>query len=317
MSALTDEVDTIGSLADSLGQAGHADEAYGLARLRAEQRATVGRFALAAEEMSRVLELNTELTPSRIRLQLTGANLDATMGRLERAQERVSEATQLLATCGDTDRWGRLVPARTLAEVALRTGSTDDLRDAEQMLRAELSRHDERRQRLNNLFSLTWLLMAVDPVEAARFDHEVIALARELDDHAGLASALSQSAEAAIRAGDEVRAVVAQRESMLLAAELGIPILTAFSFIIAARITEPADPDTAVLLHASAQQMLDEIEFLLGPDDRALSDEMLARARGRLGDQRYADLDDEGRGMPLERSIELTQRIFDEVAPPG
>jgi hypothetical protein len=145
---------------------------------------------------------------------------------------------------------------------------------------------------------------------------EVIALDREAGDHSALANDLSQMAEAEIRAGHDVAAVVAQREAMLLAAELGMPIVTSFSLIIAARLCAQRRPDTAVLLHAAAQAMLDDMDLVLVPDDRQLSDDMLDRTRTRLGEQRFVALDAEGAAMPLAHAIALAEQVFDEVAPP-
>ena len=108
---------------------------------------------------------------------------------------------------------------------------------------------------------------------------EAVELSRESGDYVALVGALSAAAEYALRAEDDVLAATYQQEAMRLSAELKIDVYLAFSFILAARMAQDsAQPEAAVELHSAADVILERISFTLMPDDRELSDEMLAAA---------------------------------------
>ena len=143
----------------------------------------------------------------------------------------------------------------------------------------------------------------------------MVHLTRTLDDDALLCVALSSLAEHDLRGGDTAAAARHQRESLHLAAELAIPIPIACALIIAARLAEQKGVDeTAVRLQAAADDMLDEAGFELLPSDRALSDDMLSRARERLDGGRFATLTREGQELSLHRRIELADDVLGQAA---
>ena len=72
-----------------------------------------------------------------------------------------------------------------------------------------------------------------------------------------------------------------------------------------------------MLLHASADVILERIGFTLMPDDRQLSNEMLADAWSELGETRYVALETEGRSLSVDRGVALADEVFNQVAPPA
>jgi ATP/maltotriose-dependent transcriptional regulator MalT len=220
---------------------------------------------------------------------------------------------------GPNDRLGRLETAGVQAMIAMREGSVPELRQAEESLETVIARTDiSASARLHNLAFLAMVRQQLGSVDSAlQLTGEVSRMARDLDDYVLLTQSLSNRAEYALRAGHVADAARYQREALELAAEFHQPVVLAFGTIIAARIAGPIDlADAAVRLQAAADRMLEEVEFVLFADDRELSDDMLARARARLGDERFAELYAEGREMPVDQMIALADEVFDQVAPP-
>ena len=140
---------------------------------------------------------------------------------------------------------------------------------------------------------------------------EVVELARTLEDDGLLCTALAELAEQDLRRGDSRAAAMHQRESLQLAAELGAGVVTAFAFILAARIAAGfGHHQTAVRLHAVADPMLGDIGFKLLPQDQALSDEMHRQAQDQLGPDRFAALVQEGRQLSRLQALELAEDVF-------
>jgi hypothetical protein len=103
-----------------------------------------------------------------------------------------------------------------------------------------------------------------------------------------------------------------------LSAELGVTIVTAFGLVLGARIAQPAGLDAmAVRLHAAADAMLDALGFELLPDDRALSDAMLAAARATLGDDEFGAEIAAGRARELPDLLLAADEVFEQVMRTG
>jgi len=76
---------------------------------------------------------------------------------------------------------------------------------------------------------------------------------------------------------------------------------------------DSGESEEAVELHSAADVILERISFTLMPDDRQLSDEMLAAARGAVGEQRARDLEAQGRALPLDQAVEMADRVFAQI----
>ena len=127
-------------------------------------------------------------------------------------------------------------------------------------------------------------------------------LADRLDDHVLLMTILNNMAEQDLRLGDlGHRRRRTSATPMRLSTELGVPVMTAFALVAGrSRMAQPAGDDAAaVRLHAAADALLEACRFELIPDDRVLSEAVLATARDHLGAayDDHADAGpDDGRG---------------------
>ncbi len=129
--------------------------------------------------------------------------------------------------------------------------------------------------------------------------------------------ALNNLAEQEMRIGDLVAAAGHQRDAMLLGAELGTPLVTAFGLVLAARMAHGLGLDpVAVRVHSAADLLLEECGYILLPDDRELSDIALAGAHLALGD-RYDEDVARGRALSLMEAIDIAEEVFAEVIERG
>ncbi len=105
-----------------------------------------------------------------------------------------------------------------------------------------------------------------------------------------------------------------QRDAMLLGADLGIPLVTAFGLVLAARMAHSLalDPARGPQCTAAADLLLEECGYQLLPDDRELSDLALAEARLTLGD-RYDEEVTRGRALSLVEVVGMAEEVFAEV----
>jgi hypothetical protein len=319
VNAFRPETDTVAALIDRLPPDGRADDAYALAGLVGELRMSEQRFGLGRTEATAVLEQATEQTTSLARLYLHLCETELAMGDIGDAETHLAIALQLIGQLGPRDRLGRLEPATLQAMIAMRQDSEPALREAIAALEAAVERSDITPTERSHLLSFVAMAhQQLSSPDALRLADEVSGMARDIDDYVLLAQSLSNCAEFALREGDPIASARYQREALTLAAEVPLPLVLAFGTVIAARIAEPIDlVDAAVRLHAAADRMLEELEFVLFADDRELSNEMLDRARARVGDDRYRELEAEGRALPVERVIFLAIEVFNQVAPPA
>jgi predicted ATPase/class 3 adenylate cyclase len=318
VNAFVAETETVGALIDRLRATGMTDVAYALAGLLAELRMSEQRFGLDRIELTRAIERATEATPSLARLYLRLSEVEMVMGDLSDAKAHFDIAVGLVEQLGTEDRLGRIEVAGIQAMIAMREESVPELRRAEEALEAVTTRTDiTASARLHNLSFLAMVRQQLGSLESAlELSSEVSRMARDLGDYVLLTQSLSNSAEYALRDGHVAEAARYQREALELAAEFHQPVVVAFGTIIAARIAEPIGLlDAAVRLQAAADRILEEVEFVLFADDRHLSDEMLARARAQLGDERFAHLEADGRLIPVDQIVGLANEVFDEVAP--
>ena len=177
------------------------------------------------------------------------------------------------------DRFGRIEPLHAKTQLVLRAAGPEDMARLDDELVAALAGDVTPMERAD-LLNDRALVAGARGLDGSPFLEEAAAIAERLDDHMLWMMANNNLAEHDLRAGDTAAAARHQREAMRLSAELGVPLVTAFGLVVAARIAQPLGLDAeAVRLHAAADVMLDDIGFELMFDDRDLSDEMLAAAR--------------------------------------
>ena len=199
--------------------------------------------------------------------------------------------------------------------IALYRRDRELLLDAARRIEDEMASSSDPSTRADALWWLSMLRNALGEGDEIALATEAVDLSRRTGDYVALVGALCAAAEYALRAGDDIRAAADQQEAMHLSAELRIDVYVAFSLVLAARLAHGLGlAHVAVPLHGAADVMLDRISFTLMPDDRQLSDEMLASARRDLGDDAYARLEAEGRALPIDRAVEMADSVFNQVA---
>ena len=182
-----------------------------------------------------------------------------------------------------------------------------------EVARAELAQPLPPALRADALVQLGLVTQALGDEHVENTLLEAIALAEQVDDHATLMFALNNLAEHEMRSGDVVAAARHQRDAMVLGAELGELLVTAFGLVLAARLAHALELDSvAVRVHSAADLLLDDCGYQLLPDDRELSDIALAGARLTLGD-RYADEVTRGRALSLAEAVQTAEEVFAEV----
>jgi hypothetical protein len=148
---------------------------------------------------------------------------------------------------------------------------------------------------------------------AATAFRESLAVAPERGD-AFVAIAHGNLAEMALRMNDLPTAAVHQRMSLALGLQLGLPLMLAYSMIVAARIEASERRwSTAARLHARADAVLEESGIQLFQDDRIESEAMLAEAREHLGADTFSKECAEGRSMSLADGANLAVEVFSSV----
>ena len=145
------------------------------------------------------------------------------------------------------------------------------------------------------------------------FEQEVDAY-RQLGDQVFEASAEGNLAEIALRREDYKAAAQHQRACCELALQLGMPVMVAFSLIVAARIgSAREDWSLAAELHAQADVILEQTGIALYESDRKASDDMRERVGRNLGRDAYLAAQAAGRTMDLPAAVGLANSLFAEV----
>jgi hypothetical protein len=303
------EVDTIAALIDC-AQGDDPAVPY-LARLRGELRAVAGEPLVGGAEIDAVLRRVTIPTPATARLVLFAATLLGDAGELDDALRRCSEGEALLDRVGDNDRWGSVRVTSPRPILLLRSDDRTQLDAAEAMARAGVDAAGNDADRADALLRLALVAAALQRDGVAAIYSEIIELAQRTADHVLLALALNNVVEEELRRGELASAARHQRDALAYAAELGMEHITTFGLIAAARIVEgQASMPLAVRLHAHAEARLATSGLQLFPADRALSDEMLARARRVLGAARYDEERRAGAALTIDAALAEADAIL-------
>ena len=302
------ELDTMVGLVAALARSA-PDAAYGLAWVSNDHRSTTGHFELARAEAAAILDGEVVASPTLARLLAHTAGLNASAGNLDLAESRLARAQAILDEVGDHDRWGKVTTTGGATTLALYRRDRASLLDVADRIEREMRTAPDASTRADGLWWLSMVRNALGEGDEIALATEAVELSRESGDYVALVGALCAGAEYALRAEDEVLAATYQQEAMRLSAELKIDVYLAFSFILAARMAQDrAQPEAAVELHSAADVILERIGFTLMPDDRQLSDEMLAAARGAVGGARARELETQGRALPLDQAVEMADR---------
>ncbi len=265
---------------------------------------TIGRyldmtdqFAFAIAELDSFARHLSDPTPELVAIRSLIADIHLRRGDLECAEAEIAVAERLLAQVGPVE-WDDVCVPRTRGDIALRQGNTDlALRIALDALETSPSPRGAAR-----VWDLIGIIHATadDPVEAAIAFRRELELWREVGSFAPQATTLGNLAEVALRAGDERAAAEYQLGCLDIAMELGQPVLSAFSIVVAAQLAALRQrwPD-AVRLQSAADHALESIGYVMYDSDKVQRRQMLNEAAKELTEAEVARLRDAGADLDL------------------
>jgi predicted ATPase/class 3 adenylate cyclase len=280
---------------------------------------TIGRYLDAIEsyqegisELRRYLDLLPQPTPTRVSLLTAVAYLYLREGQLAEAQRVIHEAELLRREVGSVPEWDDVAIERTRGDLSIRLGSSSEaVAAAKTVLDRPISLRG--RARMSNQLGIASVALGDLDMAWEAFGQEVDAY-RQLGDQVFEASAEGNLAEIALRRSDHRAAAQHQRACCDLALQLGMPVMVAFSLIVAARIASARENWTsAAELHAQADVILERTGIVLYDSDRTASDEMLSWVEQHLGQDQYRSVQAVGRGMGLPAASQLADSVFAEV----
>ncbi|HEX4868905.1 MAG TPA: adenylate/guanylate cyclase domain-containing protein [Acidimicrobiales bacterium] len=274
---------------------------------------SVQSFREAIDELQRHIEMVDLPTPAAVSLRTTLADLHLRVGDADAARAALAEAEILLEAVGSLPPWDDVAIERTRGDLACRSGDyAAALEGAASALSRDLSDAGEVRM----CSQLGIAAMSVGAVEraAAAFEQQLQAC-RRVGDPVTEAAALGNLAESALRTADWASAARHQRACLTLALELGAPAMVAFSLIVAARLLAVEHRwYEAVVVHSTAEPILEATGLVLYEDDQYQSDAMLDEARRQLGAATFDAARESGRTVDLPAAAASADRVLAQVS---
>ena len=281
--------------------------------------ATIGRYLgvwgssqASVDELRHHLAALPAATPARIGLLTVLADGLLALGEVAAAERTLDDARALFAQVGELPSWDDACLARAHAELCTRSGNAPGaIEVARGALAQDLSAEGRGRM---------WCQLGIaaattgDLSTAARAFEEELSVWATLGDEYREATASGNVAEIALRRGDVAVAATRQLRCLEVALELGSEVNVAFTLILAARIRAPKDPETATVMHALAEAILDRCGLTLYEADRRASDEMLDAARRDLGDAAFGRARSAGVALDLPAGAALAERVLRDAA---
>jgi tetratricopeptide (TPR) repeat protein len=280
---------------------------------------TIGKYFDAIEsyqegisELRKYLELLTQPSPTRVSLLAALAYLYLRGGQLDEAERVVAEAELLRLEVGSVPPWDDVAIERTRGDLAIRLGeSSKAAAAAEVAIGRSISLRG--RARMSNQLGIASVALGDLDTALSAFEDEVDAY-RQLGDEVYEASAEGNLAEIALIRSDYAAAASHQKACCQLALQLGMPVMVAFSLIVAARIAGAlGNWRSATELHSQAEVILQRTGIVLYESDRRASEEMLRSARLHLANNRFESAQATGRDMGLMAATELAYSVFGEL----
>jgi predicted ATPase/class 3 adenylate cyclase len=302
---------TLMRLVDPLVDDGEVELAHALARLGVDVDIGRGGRDAALRLLLPLVDPARPASPGSARIHALIARLLADHEDRSEAEGHLAAARRYIEEFGEHDRHGVILLSGARTMLSLRDGTEAALRDAEREIRADLERPLPPAIRAIVLADMALLGQTLGSTTTRAHLAEAAGLAEQLGDVMTLMYVVNNLAEDELRAGETAEAARHQLEAMRLSAELDVPLVTGFALVLAARIAQPAGLDAAaVRLHAAADALFEEQDFRLLPDDRALSDAVLAAARANLGDAFDLEVA-AGRAMDLPDVVTAAEAVFD------
>jgi tetratricopeptide (TPR) repeat protein len=264
-----------------------------------------GHLTLGREMLDKVLRRDGASQPSMARFScLRGAAaLALDQGDLASARSFSEQALALVQELGDPR--GIAQALNGLGMVASTTGEYEAARSFyEQSLAAALQAGDERSVGVANN-NLGDVAMILGDYEAARpLLEESLAIHRRGGDQAGQRVALVNLAVISTRTGNTVQARAQFVESLRLVRELGSRHMGAQSFESIAELAMALGEVAHVTrLCGAAEAIRQATGWTMTQDEQRVHDSVVAAARSKLADERFAALEAEGRAMSFEAAV--------------
>lgn len=295
---MREELDNLRALAAILASSDQSI-AQELAWAMGRYHDAVQQFRSGIADVGRLVDDLWTPSPARVALLTLLADLHLRVGEVGPAQALVDEAARLRAAVGAA-RWDDVGVERTRGEIARRSGDlVGAVAIADETLALSISPRG--RGRMANLRGIALLALGDRRAALVSFREELAAYER-LGFDAQVASANGNVAEVALQLGDVPVAAAHQRACLSLAIATGQPVMVAYSLMVAARLASAEDHwPAAVAFQATAEEVLRATGQVLYDTDRAEVEELLDRARARLG----ADAVDEA--LAIGRASDLPQ----------
>jgi ATP/maltotriose-dependent transcriptional regulator MalT len=151
--------------------------------------------------------------------------------------------------------------------------------------------------------------------EAQALLGESLAVHRELGDTYGIIQSSTNLGLVSYLQGDAAQAAVLQKESLLLARQMGYLLLAAIALERHAEVdAAPGQVARAARLFGDAEALREALGAPPDAHDRAIRDRALADVRAALGEEAFTAAHTAGRATPLDAAIALALRE-EESAP--
>ena len=244
-------------------------------------------------------------------------------GSYEAARELFDESLIMRRELGD--RWGIADSLNCLGDVAKNLGALDRaqaLHEESWRLFQEMGDRGRIAGALDDLGVVAYL--QGDYEKARAFFEESVTMFRELKEKPDIANSLNNLGLAAAKLGDSVRAAGIFRESLTLCHELGDKLGVAENLAGLAGVAASSKDLSGLAKHPAAERsgqdltglkqaarlagavhaLLDHINAVLGPADRADYERLLDDLRAKLGEEAFKEAWAEGLAMNLEEAIQ-------------
>ena len=278
-----------------------------------------GHLTLGRETLDKVLRRDGASRPSRARFSsLRGAAaLALDQGDLPSTRSLCEQALALARELGEPK--GIAQALNGLGMAASTAGEHEAARSFyEQSLAAAREAGDERGVAVahNNLGDVAMIL---GDYEAARpLLEESLAIHRRGGDQAGQRVALVNLAVISTRTGDSVLARTQFVESLRLVRELGSRHMGAQSFEAIVELALALGEVAHVTrLCGAAEAIRQATGWTMTRDEQRVHDSVVAAARSKLGDERFAALESEGRAMSFDAAVAYALAWLEENPPSG
>ena len=223
-----------------------------------------------------------------------------------------TSARQLEAEVGPPE-WADAAVERTRGELAIRAGDLEGATaTAEQALAGGLSVRGQARM---------WSLLGVSRYSSGDIDGAAEAFARELDAYeelghdVNIATAHGNVAEVAMQIGDRLAAARHQLRCLELAEALGLPVMLAYSCILASRMAgQRGEWELAVHLQAGADAGLAATGHELYAADREGVDRFLDAASSELGGEVFDLAVEHGGRLAIGEATRLASGVLSAAA---